>query len=369
LANRLDEGLNHAEADLRHHEIFDKARSMMDLQVDFMEKIAELFLGDMMPIIGFCPAFAAGCTHHHYAYHHPLGVLKKAVEEKGCLGVKMYPPMGFRAWRNCELDANWGNFYIEPRLNNCDHPIGVPLGHAMDQELEALYRYCDGMHLPIMTHTSPSHGSRSGYSLRADPIYWEKAIQELGLPNLTVNLAHLGGWVKPDWLSRLFGSSSCTKYEWGETIARMFTTYSNVYGDLGDFTEIGDKQWQSDFAQEYKTWSDKSTQSQGEFGAFTPGRKILYGSDWFVNAGYNLKDDDQVFLHDDNVRISRNYCARWSDYLHRNGMPAADIMGHNALRYLGLDRRVVRDRVDGFLSNKGIRPPRWRQRLEEVIPV
>jgi predicted TIM-barrel fold metal-dependent hydrolase len=327
----------------------------------------------MLPIAGFCPRFAAECTYKVRPERrtHPLDMLQHAFHHQGLLGVKLYPVMGFQAWENKNLDTmpTDGNFTNTHGYVLRDQNGGpVPLGRAMDAELENLYSFCVANELPIMAHTCPTHGSHSGYALRADPCWWEKVLTQRRFRNLRINMAHFGGWSPDTVLSRLFHSSKTVKREWGERIAAIISQHQHAYTDIGDAEEINGKKWEDAFAAALKNWTGKARLRTGGFGPHIPGRKMLYGSDWFVMEQADLfAHDDDSFLKDDNGRLGRTYAPRWADFMKRNKVPVDDFMGHNALRWLGLDKAKTRDRIDGFLDEHDIPRPQWRQKLQHLV--
>ena len=64
----------------------------------------------------------------------PLDLVKSAVTSRGCIGVKMYPPMGFAAYGNASLGTTfWNGSAIAPALQRPD------LGLRLDAALFELY--------------------------------------------------------------------------------------------------------------------------------------------------------------------------------------------------------------------------------------
>ena len=360
----------------------------MKRQVDFMEKIAVLFNGDMMPMAGWCPRFAAEVSTkiyhelHKHHFEHPLKTLIRAVDSQGHLGAKLYPPMGFQAYNNKEIDeSNFPWFHGFNGLNKEQElrAYGTPakLGEKLDVELRKLYEHCAAHDVPIMAHTGPSHGAQIGYALRANPRYWDAVLNpsppeqpgNLGLSKLRVNLAHLGCWHAdgPFSLARLVGGSD--NANWGRKIAEMVATHPNVYSDLADMADIGESEkWRDQFDSAFSEWSKfPKTSPKNQLG-----RKLMYGTDWFVMAqGDVLRDDDKKFdqpTPDLSGMVGRTYLSRWADYLHTRHKPDASAMlGHNAMRFLGMDLSKTRHRVDTFFDKHDMQPPAWRKKLDVCL--
>lgn len=361
--------------------------SYMELQARLMEKIAVLFGGDMMPIAGWCPRFAAevenGFFKGRYDWmQHPMDTLHEAVHQRGHLAAKLYPPMGFRAYNNAELDHGWTTHFAGLDDPDARRAFKDGLGAALDSQLSRLYHWCVQHDVPVMAHTGPSHGSRIGYAMRADPKYWEPvlgrtcegqaACRTLGLEKLRVNLAHLGCWKADGWWDRLTGGSD--NANWGDHIMKMAARYPNLYADIADTTEIGtNAKWQPAFSRAFDRWERQPVTAPGNAAS----RKLMYGTDWFVMAAEDVTyEDDKLMdaprpdLHGP-VRSCRTYLLRWHQFARelgaRHRFPAADIMGHNALRYLGLNTPRTLARVDAFFDKHDMQHPKWRTKLDKLM--
>jgi len=112
--------------------------------------------------VGFDPLRHALYDHHKAD---PMAVVRRAIEVNhialsnsakvtgGFIGVKLYPPMGFRATDNKHLpDANFN----EPAfLRSPDTGLGSHIGSKLDAALAKLYSWCSANNVPIMAHTQP----------------------------------------------------------------------------------------------------------------------------------------------------------------------------------------------------------------------
>jgi hypothetical protein len=110
----------------------------------------------------------------------PLALARSALTEHGFLGIKLYPPMGFRASRNAG-----------PYPSRIWNELGGDPSRRLDAVLQDLYRLCVELDAPILTHAYASNGANKDFELRADPAYWLPVFRSY--PTLRVCLAHFGG--------------------------------------------------------------------------------------------------------------------------------------------------------------------------------
>ena len=141
--------------------------------------------------------------------------VKAAIEEEGFIGVKLYPPLGFKPWGNED--------------------------GAVDENLDGLYRYCTAGRdrpIPITAHCSWSDGvtsnravagvrnTRDYYRRLADPAHWAAVLARYG--SLKLNLAHFGG--AGEWEGRATeGAPARADRNWAEPIVQLMRDHENVY--------------------------------------------------------------------------------------------------------------------------------------------
>jgi predicted TIM-barrel fold metal-dependent hydrolase len=156
-----------------------------------------------------------------------LKVVKDAIEHRGFVGVKLYPPMGFRPYGNKNLD------FPDKLVELCNgHP-----GGALDKVLTELYHYCNSNEVAIMAHCSDSIGSRPHYALRSAPEHWEPVLNKF--KRLRLNLGHFGGIWDYDCDQKCDLSCSWSHKQdrdWPDKIAKMVDKYDNLFIDVGDFS-------------------------------------------------------------------------------------------------------------------------------------
>jgi predicted TIM-barrel fold metal-dependent hydrolase len=175
----------------------------------------------------------------------PMELLRAAIEMKegvagtpanwagGSIGVKLYPPMGFRAIGNEELaDAR----FPEPGfLRSADRGLAPQIGSKLDRALARLYQWCDDKNVPIIAHANNSFGPTVDYENRAHPEFWGKVLTTH--PKLRINMAHFGHFNK----AVVHGNprdhvSECWEWTVGEIMANSQDSYA--YADISSIAEI-----------------------------------------------------------------------------------------------------------------------------------
>ena len=187
------------------------ASRMLD-QVKLHEQLVRLSGGFLLPLVGYNPAtdiMEKGAA---------IDVVKAAITEYGCIGVKIYPPNGYLPFGNkqgaCGL-ARRG----EPWSN----------GEALDQRLKDLYEFCDSQGVPVMSHANESMGKDDAHDRLADPCGWRElaVAEEVSLSALRINAGHFGG--------------DETHNDWTGEFARLMAVHPRlqVYADLGYWDALG----------------------------------------------------------------------------------------------------------------------------------
>jgi len=254
---------------------------------------------------------------------HPdaLEIVTTAIEQQGFIGVKLYPPMGFRAIGNASPPAL--DFSTLPGIR----PY-VITPQMVDAALTALYDYCNANEVPIMAHCAPSQGPTPQASEQAHPKWWAQLLDDAKYKaTLRVNLGHFGGvWD--------FDGKPHTPASWTKDVADMIQTggYGFLYTDLGDFANILDR-------DSTDRLPDIINQLTPLLGADTLVRdRILYGTDWLM------------------LGIEPG-CEKYYDKMNAKIAPALGVtnldplLGGNAVRYLGLaPGQKARTRLEAFYT-------------------
>ncbi len=254
----------------------------------------------ILPFAPFCPLRAA-LEREDTPDVDPLRIIKTAVLELGFVGVKLYPPMGFRPIGN-RVDLTW-----VPRK-----PLGG--GSALDRELEALYLWCVENEVPIKAHANNSIAAGPNTGAFADPAGWRELMQDSRFSSLQLNLAHFGGFDE----TASHGSFT-SQNDWEETLGEMVDTFPNLYFDLGYWTEAGtaDDRGRSRVIERTKKLLARSPKMV---------ERMMYGSDWSM---IGREPNHPAYLADVQATLID---------LKLNDEQRQQVMGGNAATYLGLDR-------------------------------
>jgi predicted TIM-barrel fold metal-dependent hydrolase len=153
-----------------------------------------------------------------------LAIAQEAIRDHGFLGVKLYSPMGFR-----------------PR-GNAERPLSFPahaslaeegFGRRLDEELTALYRWCQDEEVPLLAHSLDSQAAGDGFGARADPRFWLAVLEDF--PALRLNLAHFGYFTP----ALLAGADPLVAFErtWERQIGAFVgdARFNNIFADISYF--------------------------------------------------------------------------------------------------------------------------------------
>lgn len=203
-------------------------------QIDLMEQIsirrARMKLSPRIHALApFCPLrqilYADGRTGGYS--RSPLDLVKEAINERGFVGVKLYPPMGFRP------SGNAGTLFHQNFPKHLDQAFRRKLPQRLDATLNELYTWCSAESVPILAHASDSNGSDIGYSLRANPDNWAAVLR--AHPKLRLMLAHFGdfdeGFSKKERPRPLLSET----WEWKMAKLAQDFSSSSVYLDASYF--------------------------------------------------------------------------------------------------------------------------------------
>jgi predicted TIM-barrel fold metal-dependent hydrolase len=245
------------------------------VQLAINEKISRLSMrGDLGPAVhpfaGFDPRRAGA-----------VAIAQEAVYKWGCVGVKMYPPMGF---------LPIGNRVALPKNMSADEAIGV------EDELRRLYTWCQAEQVPITAHSNPSNYADDAFKNFAAPANWKRVLEDW--PKLHLNLGHFG------WGGR--------ELRWPQTIAAMATDYPHLHADVGnhDGREVEEL-----FALLEVLFGNPATEEMR--------KRFMFGTDWFMLASH---PDYEEFLK----LLQAAYKTRFPDDIDT-------FMGNAALSFLGFN--------------------------------
>lgn len=305
-------------------------------QVELMGEITKLLGGRIHGFVPFCP-FRDAMTINSTGEGASMRLIKRAVEDFGFVGVKIYPPMGFAALGNAGKSVWQGKGSLLPAASDPD------FGKHLDNAMRRLYKYCLSHDVPIMAHTNNSNGPYREFEALAGSDYWDIALKEF--PGLSVNFGHFGDSDPEDHhgnRSRKF-LKLMTKGV-GTSGERVFADTGYFAGATLDYGKMTDVL--SDlYAQENKILLER----------------LMYGSDWSMT----LKES----------RVA-SYLADFMEVISRleNGDPVRRVrnqalsnafFGQNAVEFLGLkSNRGNRTRLERFYSRHRIPTPDWMSKVD-----
>ncbi len=220
-----------------------------------------------------------------------LTLVRYAIERGGFVGVKMYPPVGFKPIEN----AQWS------------HHQASGLGESLDLALRALYTYCEANDVPITVHASPANGYDLGYGDLAAPSRWAPVLKEF--PKLRLNIGHFGHLAGVD-AER--GIEACEA--WIRQASVLIQDNDYVFADMSNSQLPADDDYAKRFLDALHKTFDKHCRTKS---------RVMYGSDWWMNT---LDENDAQFLNGFVARFDKAF----------DTATRQTLMGANALRYLGL---------------------------------
>ncbi len=260
-------------------------RSPLPAQVSVMGALARRPTGPVVHgYVGFDPLRQAYFRGGIFTDFDPLGLVRRAIREEGFLGVKLYPPMGFRARGNedavCQVYPKFvmDDFFQtppdDPTTAACNpRPANgsVALGRMLDKSMTEMFDLCVAENASVIAHTNNSNESGPEYGSRADPAYWISVFQRW--PTLHVCLAHFGHFTVRSAGAPLGVQPPASSWEW--TLGRFLKQAGDppVFADISYLTEISGSDeggWQA-YAGTFRRWIEE----------FDPEcRHLMFGTDW-----------------------------------------------------------------------------------------
>lgn len=264
----------------------------------------------------------------------PLQIVKRALETEGFLGIKLYPPMGFRASGNASTPALNFPDAVKADLRLDSHA----LGQRLDAALEKLYALCTdaAIDAPILAHGGEGNEAGGGYGRRADPYFWLDVARRH--PTLRICLAHFGGFgyvsAAPDT-----GLPDPLDHAWEGVIGAFVKDRPGhpLFADIAYFVTAlnGDRRRRAAIAElfnRYRINADPNLEH------------VVFGSDWIMLG---------------NVPGAQTYSGLVRDFLRidcgLSDEAYANVMWRNATRFLGLKPGAApRARLEAFYRRHGL---------------
>ena len=319
-------------------------------QVEAMARLARRKNGPRVHgFVGFCPLRQALYNEHRRrpGDEDPMSVVSAAIE-RGFVGVKLYPPMGFRAIDNGDLADE--RFNEPPYLRSAETGLGSQIGRKLDAALSQLYAWCGANNVPIMAHTSHSFGPNGDYEDRADPAFWGEVLEQRAFPRLRVNMAHFGHFNNAVSYSR---PASYVEKCWEWTVGKIITSSADgyAYADISSLGEILKVGASKKVLECMKAFKDRFPGSE---------ERLLYGTDW------SMIGQEERFPKLFSPKPFPDIMVLFLRAVGYDDAQIDGIMFKNAARFLGLSRKErekfgensTRGRLERFYAAHGL-PKEW----------
>jgi len=318
-------------------------------QIAVNERLVRRRGGRVLPIVAFDPwRHVLDVLYNKWAPRHGRGArvtamewVRRAVMERGFVGVKIYPPMGFRPLGNADLaglnqqrpgyrigaweifphelippDCEGEDFWAENGLRKGGDSWSLYdiIGRKLDESLAELFDFCVRNQVPVMTHCRDSQEPTTGYAKRAHPQFWRRVVETERWAGLRLNLGHFG-----DMYAMAAGPSRDRAASWAWQVAALANKHPGVYTDVGYFEPIMIGDGEAAAARFF-----------AELGAMRSGmpaldRKIMFGSDYHLTG---LNENHRVYFR----RFAAAFARGDGDVGREDRFFFA-----NAVRYLGLE--------------------------------
>lgn len=326
------------------------SKTHLPKQVDVMEQISVLTRGRVHGFVPFDPLReVAFLAHKHPMTYSSLDLVQKAVVNHGCIGVKLYPPMGFAPYGNSTITTphfwkcNWLPEWMDEPIKYPADNTTLGIGQRLDDALGALYDWCCKCDVPVMAHSNKTNGPDTGFQDLAGSYYWQMALKKW--PKLRICFGHLGDFSDLTKVDNLDAD---------KLIALMNASQSRAYADAGYYSEVLDQT--QELASRIRSYYGSS--------ATVLPHRFMYGTDWslLMNQGdvSAYLDDfievfqglDEQFHATDGMEVSRRF------------------FGYNAVEWIGLRKgECARKRLESFYCANGIKwetdPPRWMAKVDK----
>lgn len=322
----------------------------LDKQVEVMRQISVVTGGRVHAFVPFDPlrqvAFKLGHTSTD-SYTLATG----AIERSGCVGVKLYPPMGFAPLGNAKLKGeDGGPFWRRKWLP--DWAARPDLGGHLDDAMRLMLNWCERNEVPVMAHTNTSNGPSADFEALAGSCYWAKALEEF--KRLRISFGHFG--------DSSLGDDGPT----GVQRARGFTALMgsgvdalgrNAYADAAYFVEglLNRPELLAALRQLYDDTSPGHAPLASRF---------MYGTDWDMTLTEGNVIDNYL----------NGFVALFKDMESRPAIQSQGVaglserfFGRNAVEWIGLRKsQRARDRLDKFYATTGVPTPDWMAKVDKL---
>lgn len=277
----------------------------------------------------------------------PLQLVQHAIRDEGFLGVKLYPPMGFRAIGNNDQCQTYPDLPIIHEIASSAEDDGIysscspkpvkgslVVGKKIDSAMERLFEFCTSQNACVIAHANNSNGSNKDYGKRADPAYWIEVFKRW--PTLHVNLAHFGSFNAESASAK---GVPMPEGSWEWELGRYLKGHvgAPVFADISFLTEIVGQS-----AEQLSKYGNMINRWIKEFDPAC--EHLLFGSDWLM-----LGADPAYEGYTNRVEAFFRNCVRLDATQMRR------LFSQNAARFLGLrEGDAARNRLLQFYTKYGV---------------
>ena len=301
-------------------------------QIAVMEQISILTGGRVHYYVPFDPMKQVAHDFLGRPTQSPMDFVQNAMS-RGCIGVKMYPPMGFAPSGNASKGPNfWNRWWLPDEISQ-----DKDFGKRLDIVLSRLYSWCLMNDVPIMAHTSPSEGPCLDFKNLTEARYWKNVPA-----GLRVNFGH-------------FGNTEIAQGKTDKT--SLYVALMNSGGHGANF--YANSAYLSHAMSSERDLTDALRKLfEMKKGALLAHR-LMYGSDW------------EMLIIEGNA--SKNYLSIFERIFSKLGQDpvpgtpgSAQFFEFNAANYLSLRAgSATRGRLDAFYSTRGIPKPQWAAKVDD----
>jgi len=304
-------------------------------QVDVMSKVSVLLGGRVHGFAPFCP-FREAMTIDSSGMGDAMRLVRRAIETRGFIGVKLYPPMGFAPWGNAAKSV-WQH---KPSLPAA--AASPDFGKRLDAAMRTLYTYCIKNDVPILAHTNQSNGPYEEFKKLTDSSNWKRALEEF--PGLRVSFGHLGDTALDD------NNGERTRPFLQLMTKDRHSPGANTFADSGYFAGT--------LMNQGKMRNVLGALYLGNGRILT--ERLMYGTDWTMIL--SEKNVDRYLS--DFIDVMRRIEDAHPGIGARHSTLSDAFFGRNAVEFLGLrSGRRNRSRLESFYAQNKVPEPDWMHKV------
>jgi len=348
-----------------------RTRSSLRDQIRVMASISELTNGRVHGFIPYDPMKqvairakkrpAKSCWFSPRGSELPFDDLAQAVMTGGCIGVKMYPPMGFLPLGNALLLQNtwkvdWLPDWMAGDVTYPEDGTRKSFGERLDEELDRLYAWAIANDVPITAHAENTNGASALFEGFALYQGWGTALEKY--KSLRINFAHTGD------ITACPSGNPATNGTPGNA-RNLIGLFGNVPGGAGQFAYC-DLSYGEGILEDETQIGERLLalfRQTPPSGSPNPSSRMMYGTDWFF-----LIEEANYAKYFQEFTAMLNAIDRG---LSPSPAVTARIFGWNAVDWLGLRKgEPTRQRLEAFYCSRGMdlanHPPQWMRKIESA---